>query len=76
MATVFPGPGATTASRVAYWLVLGGIAATGVVFIWTDHREHAFGIVPYLVLLLCPAMHWFLHGRHGGHHPAHRGRKG
>lgn len=36
-------------------------------FLFTEHREHLFGILPYLLLLACPFMHFFMHGRHGGH---------
>ena len=46
------------------WLVLAGIAAW---FLWTEHRAHLFGALPWLVLLACPLMHLFGHGGHGGH---------
>lgn len=39
-------------------------------FLFTEHRAHAFGILPYLFLLLCPLMH-LLHGRHHGRTPEH-----
>lgn len=39
--------------------------AIGGYFLWTEHRAHLWGILPFLVLLLCPIMHLF-HG-HGGH---------
>lgn len=44
-------------------------------FLFTEHRAHLFGILPYLLLLACPFVHMFMHGRHGkrgdgsgGHH--------
>ena len=47
------------------WLVLAGIAAW---FLWTEHRAHLFGALPWLVLLACPLMHVFMHRGHHGHH--------
>lgn len=38
--------------------------------IYTGHSAHLLGAVPYLLLLLCPLMHIFMHG-HGGHHHGH-----
>jgi len=35
-------------------------------FLFTEHRAHAFGILPYLLLLACPLLHLFGHRRHGG----------
>ena len=36
-------------------------------YLVTEHTAHLFGILPYLLLLLCPVMH-LLHGGHGGRH--------
>ena len=47
------------------WLVLASIAAW---FLWTEHRAHLFGALPWLVLLACPLMHVFMHRGHHGHH--------
>lgn len=47
------------------WLVLAGVAAW---FLWTEHRAHLFGALPWLVLLACPLMHVFMHRGHHGHH--------
>ena len=53
------------------WLVLAGIAAW---FLWTEHRAHLFGALPWLVLLACPLMHVFMHHGHGAHgHHDHGG---
>ena len=35
-------------------------------FLLTEHRAHAFGYLPYALLLLCLLMHLFMHGGHGG----------
>ena len=50
------------------WLVL---AAVGGWFLWTEHRAHLLGFLPYLFLLACPLMHMFMH--HGHHHGSHHG---
>ena len=47
------------------WLALAGIAGW---FLWTEHRAHLFGALPWLVLLACPLMHVFMHRGHHGHH--------
>lgn len=39
-----------------------GLALAALLF---EHRVHLLGLLPYLVLLLCPLMHLFMHG---GHH--------
>ena len=36
-------------------------------YIWSEHRAHLIGALPYLVVLLCPLMHLFMMGHHGGH---------
>ena len=60
--------------RSRYW---GGLIAFSLVaafFLWTEHRAHILGVLPYLVVLLCPLIHLFMHrghrgsGGHGGHH--------
>jgi hypothetical protein len=33
-------------------------------FLWTEHRAHLLGVLPYLIFLLCPAMHFFMHREH------------
>lgn len=35
--------------------------------IWEQHQIHIMGALPYLLLLICPLMHLFMH-RHFGHH--------
>ena len=36
-------------------------------FLITEHTAHFFGILPYVLLLLCPLLHLFMHGGHGDH---------
>lgn len=47
-------------------LVLFVFLAIGGFFLITEHAAHLFGILPYLLVLLCPLLH-LLHGGHGGH---------
>ena len=54
-------------------IVIGGF------FLWTEHSAHILGVLPYLVLLLCPILHIFMHKGHGGHngrHDDHRNHQG
>lgn len=50
----------------ANWVLIGFLAVAGF-FLFTEHRAHVLGILPYLLLLACPLMHLFMHGGHGGH---------
>jgi hypothetical protein len=45
---------------------LAFVAAAGY-FLWTEHQAHLLAALPYLILLLCPLMHIFMHGGHGSH---------
>jgi len=42
-------------------------------FLWTEHRAHLLGALPFLLLLLCPVMHLFMHR---GHHHGRQGSSG
>lgn len=48
-------------------LLLTAVLVTGVALSWGAHKEHILGFAPYMVLLLCPIMHLFMHGKHGKH---------
>ncbi|MGH7410017.1 MAG: DUF2933 domain-containing protein [Candidatus Methylomirabilis sp.] len=52
-------------------LALLGFLAIAAFFLFTEHRAHFFGILPYLLLLACPLLHLFMHGKHGGHGGGH-----
>ena len=47
--------------------VLCGFLAIGAFYLITEHTAHLFGALPWLFLLVCPFMHFFMHGGHGGH---------
>ncbi len=51
-------------------VVLLGIAGF---FLYTEHRAHLFGILPWLLILACPLLHLFMHRGHGKH--GHGGSK-
>ena len=53
-------------------LVLLAFLGIAAFFIVTEHRAHLFGVLPFLLLLLCPLLHWLMHGGHGGHADNHK----
>lgn len=46
-------------------LVLIGFLVVAAFFLFSEHRAHFLGILPYLFLLACPLIHFFHHGHHG-----------
>lgn len=48
-------------------LVTIAFLAIAAFFLLSEHRAHAFGYLPFLLLLACPVLHMFMHGGHGGH---------
>jgi len=52
--------------RLPIWLGTCLFGAVALFFLWTEHRAHLLGALPYLLLLSCPLMHLFMH--HGHHH--------
>ena len=44
---------------------IGFVAVAGF-FLLTEHRAHLLGVLPFLILLACPLLHVFHHGRHEG----------
>lgn len=52
-----------SASR-SKWVFVG-FAAIAAFFLFTEHRAHVLGALPFLLLLACPLMHLFHHGGHG-----------
>ena len=67
-------------SKGSFWLSTNGLAAIGLIaaalyFLLAEHRAHFLMVLPYLILLLCPLLHIFMHGGHGhgGHGNAGHG---
>ena len=56
-----------TSARWLRW-GLGVFLAIALFFLWTEHRAHLLGALPWLLLLACPVMHFLMHRRHGGRH--------
>ncbi|MBP0592191.1 DUF2933 domain-containing protein [Paraburkholderia sp. LEh10] len=53
-------------SRSAIALLV--FAAIALFLLFSEHRAHFLGVLPYLLLLSCPLMHLFMHhGRGHGH---------
>jgi hypothetical protein len=52
-------------------LVLCAFLAIAGFFLLTEHWAHVLGALPYVLFLLCPILHLFLHGRHGHGHGSH-----
>lgn len=68
--------------RKPYWSTPSGIAllvfgAIGAFLLIAEHRVHALGFAPYLILLACLVMHFFMHRGHGAHagHEGHANPK-
>lgn len=48
-----------------FWPALVVFAAIALFLLWEEHEAHLLGALPYLILLLCPLMHVFMHRGHG-----------
>lgn len=46
------------------WVLLGFLVIVGF-FLLTEHRAHALGVLPFLLLLVCLLLYLFHHGKHG-----------
>lgn len=49
-------------------IVLIGFGAAAAFFLISEHRAHTLQWLPWLILLACPLLHFFMHGGHGGGH--------
>jgi hypothetical protein len=48
------------------WILIGFLAIAAF-FLIAEHTAHVLGALPYLILLACPLLHFFMHRGHGGH---------
>jgi len=54
----------------SFWRTSNGLAAIvligiAIYYLLAEHQAHFFSALPFLILLLCPLMHVFMHGGHG-----------
>lgn len=63
----------------SFWRSTNGLAAILLIaavlyFLLAEHRAHFLTALPWLILLLCPVLHIFMHGGHGhgGHSDDHQ----
>jgi len=64
-----------------FWLTPNGLAAIGLIaavlfFLLAEHRAHFIYALPFLILALCPVMHFFMHRGHGAHGNKHDHQEG
>lgn len=58
-----------TRSLRSLLIVIGWIAAAlAAAYVLIEHQAHALEWLPFALLLACPLMHIFMHGRHAHHH--------
>ena len=60
----------------SFWKSPSGVAlavagSVGGFLLYQEHQAHFWGAFPYLILLACPVMHFFMHRGHG-HGGGHR----
>ncbi|MBG57811.1 MAG: hypothetical protein CMK46_05920 [Porticoccus sp.] len=60
------------ATKPGYWTSLHGLATltligTALYFLFVEHGVHVLPYLPFLIILLCPLMHLFMHKGHGEH---------
>lgn len=54
-------------AKLSNRIALFGFLGVAAFFLWTEHRAHVLGALPYLLLFACPLMH-LLHGGHAHGH--------
>lgn len=57
----------STNTRSRTWWAFAGFIAIAGFFLFTEHRAHLFGALPFLFPLACLFLHMFGHSGHGGH---------
>ncbi len=53
--------------RTPLTIALLGFSAIATFFLFTEHRAHALGALPFVLVALCPLLHLFGHRGHGSH---------
>lgn len=57
--------GAPSRWRTRTEIAVIGFALVAAFYVLREHWGHAFGALPYLILLACPLLHLFMHHGHG-----------
>lgn len=52
--------------RAATIALIGFLSIAGF-YLVAEHRAHLLGWLPWLIILICPLLHIFMHRKHGGH---------
>jgi len=60
------GQGSACTPRGYNWILIAFLAIAAF-YLFTEHRAHLLGALPFLLLLACPLMHLFMHHGHGDH---------
>lgn len=70
-------PGATQGSFFGSrgFFVLLAFLAMALVLLFSEHRAHFLGVLPFLFILACPLLHMFMHGGHGSHGREDKGER-
>ena len=60
------------ATKPGYWTSLHGLATLTLVgaalyFLLVEHGAHTLPYLPFLIILMCPLMHLFMHKGHSNH---------
>lgn len=51
-------------TNVVYWGCFLVFVSIAVFFLWTEHRAHLLGALPYAIVLICPLLHFLMHRGH------------
>ena len=55
-------------------VILAALLGFAAIYVIREHAAHALAALPFLLFLLCPLMHLFMHrGGHGGGHDGSHG---
>lgn len=68
-------------SRQPFWKTPFGVISTIVavaasVYLWLTHKDHLLAVLPFIILAVCPLMHFFMHRGHGHGGHSHGSRPG
>lgn len=57
--------------KILRYIAIAVFVIGGGYYLWMQHRAHVLQYLPFAFFLLCPLMHLFGHGAHGGHSDSH-----